>query len=273
MDLSFDWSLLGPALLAGLLVCTTHVTLGREVLRRGIIFIDLTIAQVAAFGVIALEATGHESHGWSLQVAAGAAALLTAGLLSLTERYLHEVQEALIGCLYVVAACASILLLSHNPHGGEHLTELLAGQILWVSFAQLWPVALLYAVILVAWWAGARRHPGWFYPLFALNVTASVQLVGVYLVFASLILPALAARGLGTVRGLALGFAVGVGGYALGLWLSVPLDMPSGPMIVCTLAALTLVTGVVRGVLGRRALTARPSGSGTLSEPAGDRAA
>lgn len=248
MDFSFDWSILGAPLLAGLLVCATHVALGREVLNRGIIFIDLTIAQIAALGVIALEASGHESKGWELQAAAGAAALLAAGLLSWTEKRLHEVQEALIGCLYVVAACASILLLAHNPHGGEHLTELLAGQILWVNLSQVWPVAVLYTVILVAWFAGARRVPALFYPLFALNVTASVQLVGVYLVFASLILPALASRGLDDKRGLLLGYGVGAAGYALGLWLSVPFDLPSGPLIVCVLAGLTVIAGVVRGM-------------------------
>jgi zinc/manganese transport system permease protein len=252
MDFSFDWSILGAPLLAGLLVCATHVTLGREVLNRGIIFIDLTIAQIAALGVIALEASGHESKGWELQAAAGVAALLAAGLLSWTEKRLHEVQEALIGCLYVVAACASILLLAHNPHGGEHLTELLAGQILWVNLSQVWPVALLYAAILAVWFAGARRVPALFYPLFALNVTASVQLVGVYLVFASLILPALAARDLDDKRGLMLGYGVGAGGYALGLWLSVPFDLPSGPLIVCVLAVLTVAAGVTRSLMKRR---------------------
>ncbi len=250
MAISFDWSLLGAPLAAGLVVCATHVTLGREVLKRGIIFIDLTIAQIAALGVIAVEATGYESHGWTLQLAAGATALAAAALLSWTEKKFHAVQEALIGCLYVIAACASILLLSHNPHGGEHLTELLAGQILWVTLAQVWPVALLYVAILAVWWLGARRHPALFYPLFALNVTASVQLVGVYLVFASLILPALAARGLGERKGLLLGYGVGAAGYALGLWLSVPLDLPSGPLIVCTLAALALAVLVVRTLRG-----------------------
>lgn len=250
MALSFDWSLLGAPLAAGLVVCATHVTLGREVLKRGIIFIDLTIAQVAALGVIAVEATGHESHGWTLQLAAGTAALAAAALLSWTEKKLHSVQEALIGCLYVVAACAAILLLAHNPHGGEHLTELLAGQILWVTLDQVWPIALLYLAILAAWWGGARKVPALFYPLFALNVTASVQLVGVYLVFASLILPALAARGLGELRGLLLGYGIGAAGYAFGLWLSVPLDLPSGPLIVCVLAALALSAGVVRALRG-----------------------
>jgi zinc/manganese transport system permease protein len=78
---------------------------------------------------------------------------------------------------------------------------------------------------------------------------ASVQLVGVYLVFASLILPAIATSGLDEKRGLGVGYALGAGGYALGLWLSVPLDLPAGPLIVCVLAGLVLVTAMVRGVV------------------------
>jgi zinc/manganese transport system permease protein len=246
MSLGFEWSLLGPALAAGLVVCATHVLFGREVLKRGIIFIDLTIAQVAALGAIAIDVVGYEAHGWQMQLAAGAAALSAAALLSWTERKFGEVQEALIGSLYVVAACAAILLLAHNPHGAEHLTELLAGQILWVNYARVWPVALLYAAILAAWWGGARHKKVLFYPLFALAVTASVQLVGVYLVFATLILPALAVRDLSQWRGLVAAYAIGAAGYALGLWASVPFDLPSGPLVVCVLAALTILAVAIR---------------------------
>jgi zinc/manganese transport system permease protein len=246
MDLSFDFSLLGPPLAAGLVVCATHVLFGREVLKRGIIFIDLTVAQVAALGAIAIDAAGIESHGWTMQIAAGVAALAAAGLLSWTERKFGAVQEALIGSLYVVAACVAILLLAHNPHGGEHLEELLAGQILWVSYGRVWPVAALYAGLLAIWWIGARNKPVLFYPLFALAVTASVQLVGVYLVFATLILPALAVRGMSQWRGLAVAYAVGVAGYAIGLWASVPFDLPSGPLVVCTLAALVIIAIAIR---------------------------
>jgi len=246
MNLAFDWSLLGPPLCAGLVVCATHVLFGREVLKRGIIFIDLTVAQVAALGAIAVDAAGLTPHGWVMQIAAGVAALSAAALLSWTEHKFGEVQEALIGSLYVVAACVAILLVSHNPHGGEHLTEMLAGQILWVSYSRVWPVALLYAVLLGAWFGGARTKPFLFYPLFALAVTASVQLVGVYLVFATLILPALAVRDLSQWRGLAAALAIGIGGYAIGLWASVPLDLPSGPLVVCTLAALMILAVAVR---------------------------
>lgn len=248
-DFAFDWSILGPPLLAGLLVAATHVLLGRRVLERGIIFIDLTIAQVAALGaIIALMVHGEESGNWLTQVAAGIAALLAAALLTWTERRFRHLQEALIGSLYVVSACVALLMLARNPHGAEHMQELLAGQVLWVGYAQLWPVALLYAAVLAVWLLWARREPRVFYVLFALVVTASVQLVGVYLVFATLILPAIATHGLPERKGLALGYTLAAAGYAAGLWLSVPFDLPTGPFIVCVLAMLTLASLVVRSV-------------------------
>nr|ALV86629.1 zinc/manganese transporter permease [uncultured bacterium 50] len=247
-DWGFDFSLLGAPLVAGLLVVATHVLLGRSVLERGIIFIDLTIAQVAALGVIAVGlAEMDHVEGWLTQAAAGIAALAAAALLTWTEGRFRKLQEALIGSLYVVSASAALLMLARNPHGAEHMQELLAGQILWIGSSQLWPVAALYAVVLGLWFAFARTRPQAFYFLFALTVMASVQLVGVYLVFASLILPAIATSGLDERRGLAVGYTIGAGGYALGLWLSVPLDMPAGPLIVCVLAGLMIVTAIVRG--------------------------
>lgn len=246
-NLSFDWSLLGAPLLAGLLVVSTHVLLGRRVLERGIIFIDITIAQVAALGVIIAGAIGlgdDEGHGAGAQIAAACAALLAAALLSWTEKRFRHVQEALIGSLYVLAASVAILVLAHNPHGSEHLQELLSGQILWVGYAQLWPVALLYAAVLAIWFLWARTRPSAFYFLFAITVTASVQLVGVYLVFATLILPALASWNLKERLGLLLGYAIGAAGYFLGLWLSVVADLPAGPLIVTVLAALALISAV-----------------------------
>lgn len=244
--MTFDWTVLGAPLLAGLLVISTHVLLGRRVLERGIIFIDLSIAQVAALGVILAHDAGLPEGPLCSQLAAGTAALAAAALLAWTERRLPQVQEALIGCLYVVAASAAILLVAHAPHGAEHFEALLAGQILWVGYAELVPVAVLYAALLAVWllWERARRTA--FYFLFSLAVMASVQLVGVFLVFASLILPALAAHGLTGRAGTALGYGIGAGGYALGLWLSVPLDLPAGPLVVCVLAALALLAALAR---------------------------
>src|SRR5690606_41371346 len=119
---ALDITILGPAFVAGLLVVATHVPLGREVLKRGIIFIDLAVAQVAGVGVIAAGMLHFES-GWQVQLAAVTAALLGAVLLTWTERKFPDVQEALIGVLFALAAIGSILLLANNPHGGEQLTD------------------------------------------------------------------------------------------------------------------------------------------------------
>jgi len=201
------------------------------------VFIDLAIAQIAGLGVIAADATGWEPQGFAVQSAAVGAALLGALLLTFTEKRWPEVQEALIGVLFVLAASAGILLLAGNPHGGEHLKDLLVGQILWVNYRQLLPVALLTAVILALWFgAGARLGRIGFYAIFAFAVTAAVQLVGVYLVFASLIIPALASRFHPVRRQLAIGYSVGVLGYALGLTLSAVFDLPSGAVVVWALA-------------------------------------
>jgi zinc/manganese transport system permease protein len=234
---ALDLSILGPAFLAGLLVLATHVPMGQQVLARGIVFIDLAIAQIAGLGVIAADALGWEPQGMAVQIAAVGAALIGALLLTYTEKRWPEVQEALIGVLFVLAACAGILLLAGNPHGGEHLKDLLVGQILWVSYGQLLPVALLTAVIVALWFgAGARLGRIGFYAMFAFAVTASVQLVGVYLVFASLIIPALASRFHRARRRLVIGYAIGVIGYATGLALSAVFDLPSGAVVVWALA-------------------------------------
>ena len=247
LDLT-DLSIVGPALVAGILVLATHVPMGREVLNRGIIFIDLAIAQVAGLGVIAADMlhVGADG-GWQVQVAAGISALLGALLLTWTERKFPEVQEALIGGLFALAATGSILLLSNNPEGGEHLKDLLVGQILWVNLKTLIPVAILYALVLAAWFGVGRRlgRVG-FYVLFALAVTASVQLVGVYLVFASLIMPALAARGMSEKRGLIAAFLLGVVAYAMGLVLSTVFDLPSGALIVWCLAGCAIIMACMR---------------------------
>lgn len=236
-----DISILGPACLAGLLVLSTHVPLGQQVLSRGIIFIDLALAQVAAMGVIGAQYFGIDEHGYGVQAAAAAAALLGAALLTWTEKKWPEYQEPLIGTLFVLAATGGLLLLANNPHGGEHLKDLLVGQILWVGYSQLIPVALLSTLLLGVIWMRSGRLSGLlFYAVFALAITASVQLVGVYLVFASLIVPALATVGLSGRKRLLASYAIGALGYALGLGLSAVLDLPSGAMIVWTLAACAI---------------------------------
>ncbi|MFO1337290.1 MAG: metal ABC transporter permease [Burkholderiaceae bacterium] len=243
---ALDWAILGPALVAGLLVLATHVPLGAQVLDRGIVFIDLAIAQIAGLGVIAADALGLPEGGAAVQAAAVCAALLGALLLTWTEKKAGEQQEALIGVMFILAACAGILLLSGNPHGGEHLKELLVGQILWVDTTQLlWLAGLSAGLVLALAFGGVRRLGRFgFYGAFALAVTASVQLVGVYLVFTSLIVPALATRSLRGPRRHGVAYTIGAAGYALGLALSALLDLPSGAVIVWTLSACALVVAL-----------------------------
>jgi zinc/manganese transport system permease protein len=239
----FELSIIVPAFIASLLVLSTHVPLGTEVLRRGIIFIDLAIAQVAGLGVIAADTMGWEAQGWMVQIAAVSAALLAAWVLHWTDKRWPTIQEALIGVVFVLAATAGILVLAGNPHGGEHLKELLVGQILWVSYEQLLPVAIVSALVLFAWYWMRDRLAGFgFYALFAFAVTASVQLVGIYLVFACLIIPALATRHVAT-RGLRMfcGYAIGVAGCLAGLVLSVSADLPAGAIIVWSLGVSALI--------------------------------
>ena len=232
-----DLSILGPAFCAGLLVLATHVPLGLEVLKRGIIFIDLAIAQIAGLGVIAAVRMGWDVHGWEVQLAAMTSAVAGAWVLSQMEKRWQQLQEALIGVTFVLAATGSILLLADNPHGGEQLKELLVGQILWVTWPQMLPTAIATALILMAW-RHCRRYFGraGFYLLFALAVTCSVQLVGVYLVFASLIIPVLGVAHTHTARPVWRGYLIGGAGYALGLLGSSLLDLPSGAMIVWAIA-------------------------------------
>lgn len=234
-----DLALLGPPFAAGLLVLATHVPLGREVLARGIIFIDLAVAQIAALGVLAAAHAGFEVHGAAVQAVAAGSALLGAVFLHYTERRWPAVQEAIIGTVFVLAATGGLLLLAGNPRGGEHLADLLAGQVLWVGWADLLPVAVITAMLLAAWhWLPRGRFL--FYVVFALAVTTSVQVVGVYLVFASLIIPALATRNLSPRQAVLRGYALGAAGYAAGLLLSAQFDYPAGPLIVWMLAVLAL---------------------------------
>jgi len=230
-----------PGLVAGILVLATHVPLGREVLKRGIIFIDLAVAQMAGLGVIAAGGFGLDPHGVGAQVAAFAAALTGGLLLSWTDRLFGRVQEAIIGVSFVLAATGGLLLLANNPRGGEELRDLLVGQILWADVHTLAPAAVLAALVLGSWrFVMGRFGRSGFYLLFAVSVTASVQLVGVYLVFASLMVPALATRSLRS-RALAFGYAIGFLGYLVGLLLSVVYDLPTGAVIVWTLTGVALV--------------------------------
>lgn len=245
-----EFSILWPAFVAGLLVTATHVPLGMQVLERGIVFIDLAIAQIAGVGVILADYVGWEPTGAAVQIAALSAALACAAVLTWTERRWPRVQEAMIGVVFVIASSAAILILAKNPRGGENLKDLLSGQILWVNPARLPLEALFYGAILTLWF-GFRERLGriGFYVLFACAVTVSVQLVGLFLVFTTLVVPALATFYSRRYRYLKA-YAVGVLGYSAGLLVSVVADLPSGAMIVC---AMSIVGAVMAALAGRSA--------------------
>jgi zinc/manganese transport system permease protein len=231
-------TILLPAMAAGLLVLVSHVPLGMEVLRRGIIFIDLAIAQIAGLGIVIASTLGFAVDGWRTQVSAVLAALAGALILRWMEKKNPAHLEALIGVSFVTAACAAILLMSQDPHAGEHLQELLVGQILWTTWAGLVPLALLTVGVLVGWFGcNLKVSPLGFYLLFALTITASVQVVGVYLVFASLIVPALVSGGR-----LRRAYALGTAGYAAGLLASGLFDLPAGAAIVLALVLMGVMT-------------------------------
>ncbi len=242
---NIELDILLPAFIAGLLILSTHIPLGMKVLARGVIFADLAVAQIAGLGVIIASLLDLTEKPLLVQGIAVASALCGAALLTWIEQRLAEVKEACIGLTFVLAASGGILLMSRDVHAGEHLKDLLVGQILWVSNPQLIATALLSAALLALWRSRQARlgHFG-FYALFALAVTASVQLVGVYLVFASLIVPALATWRIGQRR-MAYAFAIGIAGYAAGLLLSAWFDLPAGAAIVWTMA----VAGVAAALL------------------------
>ena len=239
----FDLSILAPPFLAGLIVLSTHVPLGRQVLARGIIFIDLAVAQLAGLGVIMVHSLLEHPHGWEIQLAAFLAALSGALGLRWAEKYWSDALEAIIGVVFVLSVTLALLLLANDPHGAERLKDLLSGQLLWVTY-QVFPL-ILSCAILLAWFQGqATKNSTLFYLLFALSVTTSVQLVGVYLVFASLIIPALATR---YIKTLSPAYTIGLIGYLFGLIWSFYSDLPTGPIVVWTMA----VAAIIFSVLGK----------------------
>ena len=255
---SIELDIVWPALCAGLLIAATHVPLGIQVLNRGIVFIDIAIAQIAGVGVVAADYFHLAEDPYAVQAAALGAALAGAGVLTWTERRWPAIQEALIGTVFILAATAQILLLTSNPHGGEYLKDLLVGQILWVTKVQLAVVGALSVLVLGVWFGVGERRLGriGFYGLFGLAVTASVQLVGVYLVFATLIVPALASREAANGR-LRVAYSVAAIGYVLGLAASVAFDLPTGPIVVWAMALVGVTVAWLqsRGGERRTALT------------------
>ncbi len=235
-----EWSVLAIPLVAGLLVLLSHAPLGAQVLRRGIVFIDLAIAQVAALGVLMAGSLSHDAEAawWPGTLAALGGAAFVAWL---SKRWPAQ-REALIGLVYVTAAAMTILWVSADPHGAHKLKVMLSGDVLWVTAPSLLPLAVATAAFFaITRWLGpdSLARSTVFYPCFAVLVSLSVPLLGLYLVFSTLIVPALAARSSRHPGWHAA--AVGGTGYALGLAASLAADLPSGP---CIVVGLLLAAGL-----------------------------
>lgn len=228
--------IVGPAFAAGLMIALTHTPLGIAVLRRGIIFIDLAIAQIAGLGALAAGLWWDQPEWWMVQGAALSSAFSAALFFHMIERFLPRQQEAIIGCGFVLAASLAILLLAGHPNGGEEIQHLLSGQLLFVSWSQVALHAPIYAAILALWFLRPQTRQGvWFYLLFSTAITSSVQLTGVFVVFASLIAPALGAvRYAGSHSGLSAAYGVAFIGLLSGFGVAISADLPLGPVLVCS---------------------------------------
>ena len=264
-----------PALVAALLLLSLHAYLGIHVIARGIIFVDLAIAQMAALGWTAAVFAGFEAGSTGAYLIGLLATLFAAGLFSVTRMgHPYITQEAIIGIVFVVASAATILLASQAPRGAEHVEELLTGSLLWVTWPKIARIGIVYAGLGVAHWLLRRRFltislepelaksagwsiKGWdllFYALFGVMVTLSVDVAGVLLVFSFLVIPAVIAF-LFTGRPgrlLAIAWASGSAAIVTGLLISYMGDLPTGPVLVCAFAAVLLLAFLLRGLLGRR---------------------
>jgi zinc/manganese transport system permease protein len=228
--LNGEWWLLPPvlALVAGVLALAP---LGAQVLRRGVVFIDLAVAQAAAAGALVAMALGDHPPWWVSQATAAAGALLAAGVVATLARAWPAHREALIGLVYVLGACAALLTARQDPHGAEHLHALLAADVLWSDWPQVAVLAACAAAV------GLARHrlgqDTLFFVTFALVASLAVQALGLFVVFAALIAPGLWQRaGFGAATATTAAIAAALGGLAASWWL----DAPSGPLVALSLA-------------------------------------
>lgn len=252
---------------ACLILCGIHAYLGIHVLERKVIFVDLALAQISAFGYAVAFAYGYDPHSTpayaiSLLFSIGGAVLFAVSRLKKS----RQPQEAFIGVMFVVASAASILVLDKAPHGAEHIKDLLEGSIVWVQAEEVAKIAVIYGVIAAIHFVfrkpffqitfepdGAEqsglRVRWWdflFYVTFGFVVTSSVQIAGVLLVFTFLIVPALiSSLFFETFRvRLLFGWALSVGISLAGLWISY--DRPTGPMIIALQGGALLATALIR---------------------------
>jgi len=263
-------------LVAALVLIMLHAYLGIHIIARGVIFVDLALAQVAALGFTSATLMGFEPGSLAGYLLSVTATLIGAAILSVS-RIKHEyvTQEALIGAVFVTASAATILLAAQAPRGSEHVEELLTGTLLWVTWAEIWQTAIIYAVVGGIHWLlrekfltislkpGEAAAKGWrlrwwdfvFYGLFGVVVTSSVGIAGVLVVFSFLVIPAVIAFMFAKkpAQLLAVAWAVGIVSTVLGLFASFQFDLPTGPVIVCVFALTLLLAFVVHRIRASRA--------------------
>ncbi|MGI9275891.1 MAG: metal ABC transporter permease [Endozoicomonas sp.] len=244
-------TILAPSFAAGLIILSTHVVLGRQVLARGIVFMDLAVAQIAAMGAVIAHLFSYDLVYASLslnKVLPYLFSIAGAAVISYMSSHCEKELEAIIGCIYVVAAASILLLLSSDPHGAEQVAKTLNGSILWLNWHELVLPAIFSALFLAVVLINQRvLGSKLFYPLFAILVTLSVEMVGVYLVFSSLIMPALAIDRMQEKKELIHGYLLGAAGYLSGLTLSSLYDLPGGAAIVIALALICWSYRILRG--------------------------
>ena len=268
--------LLAP-FVATLVIAGIHAYLGVHVVERGVIFVDLSLAQIAAFGAtiaILMPWSGGDPHSAAVYWTSLAFTFIGAGIFAtIRSRHARIPQEAIIGISYAVASAATILALSKSSSEGEHLKDMLVGNLLSVSWTEIWQTAILYLFIGAFHFVYRKRFLAismnpeaveasgvslrlWdflFYASFGFVVTRSVALAGVLLVFCYLIVPSVAAMLYADKIGprLAIGWTMGTIVSALGVWLSLQLDLPTGATIVVTFGVALILMAAVRPLFRR----------------------
>jgi zinc/manganese transport system permease protein len=260
---------------ASLILTGIHAYLGVHVVERGVIFVDLSLAQIAALGAtitLLLPFAGEDPHGpWTYWISLAFTFVGAAIFSTIKSRRARIPQEAIIGITYAVASAASILAMSKATSESEHLKDMLVGNILAVSWPEVWSTAALYGAIGLFHYVFRRKFllismdpqraeaEGlsvrlWdflFYASFGFVVTSSVSIAGVLLVFCYLIVPSVAAMLYADRIGarLAIGWSMGTIVSALGIYLSVQLDLPTGATMVCTFGLVLIVMALLRPVI------------------------
>jgi zinc/manganese transport system permease protein len=277
MELSLVVRFLAAPFVASLIVTGIHAYLGLHVVERGVIFVDLSLAQIAALGAtiaLLLPASGGDPHHPSVYWLSLGFTFVGAAIFStIRSRRARIPQEAIIGISYAVASAATILAMSKSTSQAEHLKDMLVGNILAVSWRQVAETAVLYAVIGLfhylyrqkfltisldpeaaeAQGVSVRFWDFLFYVSFGFVVTRSVAIAGVLLVFCYLIVPSVAAMLYADRIGprLAIGWTMGTVVSALGVYLSLVLDLPTGATIVCTFGLVLVLMAAVRPLVQR----------------------